>query len=169
MWRATRGDIVYAVKIFKRSDTELTDSSLEAYAHDVCGRHEHLSTLLDVGWFASQSGRLGLVFEHVGRDLRQCLLEKRFPVEDGRAGLWQLLLAASYLHSSGLLHADIKPSNILVASVSRAAGQVASAEEVIAAASRQRPVHFKLADLGNVLQAASADRPIHSSTHVINH
>ena len=62
-------------------------------------------------------GQLHLVLEHAGRDLDQFLLAAGKDLAPGAArNITQHVASAlQCLHGHGLLHADVKPANILVA------------------------------------------------------
>ena len=108
----------------------------EAVALDRCRGHPRATTLLDV-FMRGSPGQIHLVLEHTGRDLDQCLLAAGKDLAPGAARhiTQHVASALQCLHGQGLLHADVKPANILVAELG--AGGVAA----------------KLGDFGNVMEA----------------
>ncbi len=75
--------------------------------------HPHVVSVFDVG---EHAGRLYLSMQWVdGMDLRAILAaESRLPPERGIRIGTQLASALSAVHAAGLLHRDVKPTNILV-------------------------------------------------------
>lgn len=77
--------------------------------------HACLPTLLDA--FAHGTGdslRTYLVYEQIGQDLRQTF--KRLPLQAAqiRNVVTDVLEALGVVHAAGLIHTDVKPSNIFV-------------------------------------------------------
>jgi serine/threonine protein kinase len=77
-------------------------------------QHESVVRVYDRG---EDAGRLWLVMEYIdGRDLAQILAsEGRLPVERAVALLERIAAGLDAIHARGLLHRDVKPANILVA------------------------------------------------------
>jgi serine/threonine protein kinase len=84
-------------------------------------RHPHVLAVDDVG---EDRGRLYLAMQLVaGPTVREVLAEG--PVTAARAALIveQVAAALAALHDHGLLHLDVTPANVLLAAVSRSAGE----------------------------------------------
>ena len=115
--QARFGDELVAVKTLKKQTNPRTLTAPvgieEVYVLDRCRGHPHLVQLLDV--FEDSQGRTNLVCAHGGKDLAAI-------VKDAGRGLEPLavrqvvggtLQALRHLHSIGVIHADVKPANIL--------------------------------------------------------
>ena len=84
--------------------------------------HPHIITLVDVGLFQLNKRRLhqpalGLVFEAFDVDLRKFLHRQPLRSAGMRHVLRSVLKALAYVHERGLVHADLKPANILLRGV----------------------------------------------------
>ena len=75
--------------------------------------HPNIVTVHD---FGSADDLLYIVMEHVpGKDLKQLVRERgRFPYEQAIPLLIQACAGVGYAHRAGLVHGDIKPSNLMV-------------------------------------------------------
>ena len=82
--------------------------------------HPHIVKLMDVVLFRRlhQQPAIGLVFERFDTDVGQFLKMSPLKVTGMRHVLRCVLAALSHMHERGLVHADLKPANILL----RAAG-----------------------------------------------
>ena len=111
----------------------LQDAFAEALALDRCRGHPHVPAFRDV-FMGNRSGQIYLVLEHEGRKFLQ---EKGQELSTAAArGITQhVALVLQCLRGQGLLHADVKPANILVKEL--ALGSVVA----------------KLGDFGSVMEA----------------
>src|SRR3989440_11385762 len=76
--------------------------------------HPNLIRMLDVGRCRLENrDRLYVVMEHAEEDLSQILPQRPLTASEGREMLEPVLDVLVYLHSKGLVHSRITPSNIL--------------------------------------------------------
>jgi serine/threonine protein kinase len=101
----------------------------EAIIADLC-RHPHLIRLVDA---FSRRSMIHLVYEHGGVDLKKRLEASSSSPTQTRTCIAQVLAGLLHLHEQQLIHADIKPANIVVAETDEG-------------------WHIRVADLGNVLE-----------------
>jgi serine/threonine protein kinase len=78
---------------------------------DRCRSCPHIVKLLDA--FA-RGGQVHLVYEHAGRDLSRVLVASSPTPHQISTCMRHTLTGIRHIHSLGLLHADIKPCNIMV-------------------------------------------------------
>ena len=102
----------------------------EAVILDRIRGHPHVVQLLDVFELGTQ---MHFVFEHGGQSLSE-MLKSRPSLAQIRSVAVHLHDALSFVHSIGLLHADLKPANVLVDAV-------------------DQTWTCRLADFGNALEA----------------
>ena len=120
----------------------------EVIALPKCWQQPNIVQVHDVFMFRD-SPRYAIVFEEWGRDLHDNWVKiAQIPVHV-RKLLKDVTTGVAYLHSTGLIHCDIKPSNILAKDVSL---KTMSSHSSFAA---------KLADLGSCVAAAPVHRPSH--------
>lgn len=107
---------------------------VEAHTLDRCREHAHIPTLLDI---FVRDGRFHLVMEFGGSDLSKMLQAADDVLAPSfvRDIIAQVASALVYLHGLGLVHADVKPANIFVATA------------------LAKGLHAMLGDVGNVLEA----------------
>ncbi|XP_064141288.1 serine/threonine-protein kinase STK11-like [Loxodonta africana] len=78
-------------------------------------RHRNVIQLVDV--LHNEKQKTYMVMEYCACDLQEMLdsvPEKRFPVCQAHGYFCQLIDGLEYLHSQGIVHKDIKPSNLLL-------------------------------------------------------
>lgn len=68
--------------------------------------------------FRQAGGRLVMVFPFMPYGLDQLLQRQQLPEPQGKACLQDLFTALAHVHSQGIIHRDVKPSNILLKSLS---------------------------------------------------
>ncbi|KAK2782540.1 hypothetical protein FQN52_000869 [Onygenales sp. PD_12] len=75
-------------------------------------RHENIAALHDV--FVSWRDDVYLITEHQGMTLGHFLLSQRLEPRYTKVFFYQILRGLKYLHSAGIVHCELTPSNILI-------------------------------------------------------
>ncbi|MEJ8278890.1 serine/threonine-protein kinase [Pseudonocardia spirodelae] len=115
----TRLNRPVAVKIFGAADDPSADQRFEQEAQVMANlRHPGLVAVHD---FAVESDRAYLVMELVdGPTLKDVVAREDLPPEDIRRIGTEVAQTLAYVHSQGVTHRDVKPSNILIDADGRA-------------------------------------------------
>ena len=138
----------YAVKRLRGGSQTRPADKLEAlhecYVLDRCHGHPNIVQLLDVFVNGPPLRQFMLLFELWGKALSMWPRAGPFEAETLRIGAYQVGNGIRHLHDMGMVHGDIKPSNILANCV----GAKASKPQFV----------FKLGDVGSVVEASAEHR-----------
>ncbi len=94
-------------------DPQLEDRFLEEGRRQAMLQHQNIVAAMD---FVQQDGRSYLIMEFVeGENLETKLSgQARFSLEEVHTICWDVLSALDHAHAMGVVHRDVKPSNILI-------------------------------------------------------
>ncbi|MEE6477760.1 hypothetical protein FKM82_011624, partial [Ascaphus truei] len=149
---------IYAIKRSKRPLAGSTDEQLalrEVYAHAVLGHHPHV-----VRYYSAWSEDDHMIIQNEycnGGSLQDLVTENirsgcLVPEQEQKEMLLQVSMGLKYIHSSGLVHMDIKPSNIFICRrLTEARQDESDGEDELSSAS----VLYKIGDLGHVTSITS--------------
>ncbi|XP_055789969.1 wee1-like protein kinase 2 isoform X3 [Salvelinus fontinalis] len=147
---------LYAIKRSRRPLAGSANEQLalkEVYAHAVLGHHPHV-----VRYYSAWAEDDHMIIQNEycdGGSLHDAILEKEalgelFPELELRDLLLHVSMGLKYIHSSGLVHLDIKPSNIFICQCS-SAGESEEEED----GGPSTGVVYKIGDLGHVTSSSS--------------
>ncbi len=115
VWLAHDGELDewVAVKVFH---PDLTDASLERLRREVrLGRSLQHPNLVRMFELIEADDRLAVVMEHVpGGNLAQRVSGRQLPIAEVVRFTGEALAALEFLHGQGVVHRDVKPSNLLL-------------------------------------------------------
>ncbi|XP_029378511.1 wee1-like protein kinase 2 [Echeneis naucrates] len=152
---------LYAIK---RSQQPLAGSAneqlalKEVYAHAVLGHHPHV-----VRYYSAWAEDDHMIIQNEycdGGSLSDAIVKKqmqceRFSTAELKDLLLQVSLGLKYIHSSGLVHLDIKPSNIFICQRPGSTAAVEGESEGEDDGSGPEGVIYKIGDLGHVTSIRS--------------
>ncbi|XP_049580190.1 wee1-like protein kinase 2 isoform X2 [Syngnathus scovelli] len=153
---------LYAIKRSRRPLAGSANEQLalkEVYAHAVLGHHPHV-----VRYYSAWAEEDHMIIQNEycnGGSLSDVIKAKEmngqmFSTEELKYLLLQVSMGLKYIHSLGLVHLDIKPSNIFICqrTVSSTAGEVESEEEEDEG-NHPAGIVYKIGDLGHVTSTSN--------------
>ena len=106
----TETGVEYAIKILRNNDLIMKSGEKEfGYLKKI--NSPHITKCHETFFHRSH---YCLVFELMGRDARSCLEERRFTLEEVKGFAVQLFIGLHAIRKQRLIHADIKPDNLLL-------------------------------------------------------
>ena len=117
LWQVRRADgsaVEAVAKVAAPAGGAAAEARLETEAEILAALdHPHILRLLDV--VTTEGGRLAVILEYVrGCDLRRLLRAEKLTTERTMDIFTKLCAALRHAHQRGIVHRDVKPSNILV-------------------------------------------------------
>ncbi|XP_026859805.1 wee1-like protein kinase 2 [Electrophorus electricus] len=152
---------MYAIKRLRRPLAGSANEQLalkEVYAHAVLGHHPHV-----VQYYSAWAEDDHMIIQNEycdGGSLLDVITEKKeqgefFREPELRDLLLQVSMGLKYIHTSGLVHLDIKPSNIFICHRPSASTDEAGDSEEEDDGYPSSGVVFKIGDLGHVTSTSS--------------
>uniref|UniRef100_A0A8C9SL52 Wee1-like protein kinase n=1 Tax=Scleropages formosus TaxID=113540 RepID=A0A8C9SL52_SCLFO len=153
---------LYAIKRLRRPLAGSADEQLalkEVYAHAVLGHHPHV-----VRYYSAWAEDDHMIIQNEycdGGSLSDAIAEKKvhgelFGEPELRDLLLQVSMGLKYIHSSGLVHLDIKPSNIFICRQHAFSAEDNGGEsEEDDDGSAPKGVVYKIGDLGHVTSSSN--------------
>jgi serine/threonine-protein kinase len=110
----TSRPVALKISRFQRRDSEHRDRALQREMKALSKLiHPNIATLYRAGYFEKKYTFLAMEFVS-GKNLRLFIRERAFGLREVLRLFLQLLEAVAFIQSKGILHLDLKPSNILV-------------------------------------------------------
>ena len=110
----TRSGSGAAVIQIEAADDDQASVLVERWNRAAALHHPHLSGILAVGtWVLAGMTLAYLVMEYAEENLAEALRDRPITADEAREMLLPVAEALAYLHSQGLVHGNLKPSNIL--------------------------------------------------------
>ena len=149
------GDL--AIKVFRETAT-IGGMLEEVAAHSAAGTHPNLVSLLDVG---TDGVLFYLAFPRFSCNLDGLLLARGGPleIEEIRRIIHHVLLGVRHLHAEGVLHTNLKPTNILLNTRGTVGGSSTTAERLL----EVPHLRVVIADFGRATALCVSDRAIHKT------
>ncbi|CAL8262232.1 unnamed protein product [Merluccius merluccius] len=152
---------LYAIKRLRRPLAGSANEQLalkEVYAHAVLGHHPHV-----VRYYSAWAEDDHMIIQNEycdGGSLYDAIMKKEaqgelFSEEELKDLLLQVSLGLKYIHSSGLAHLDIKPSNIFICQQKSRSAEYGGDTDEEDDGSASAGVVYKIGDLGHVTSITS--------------